>query len=304
MVSRHREHEERRAAQATVDAWKADVLQITDPVRRDVGLGAIERGIGSADPAVAAASIRALGAFRDIAYDRARFAPAVRGRLDDPHADVRTAALYALGGFEREPSDLERVLDILDAHPEDTATLQVAAWMSNRRVEGRLASLYVRALSAANAREGQDISNQLRGMWVTKEVEDAVLAVWRAKPPGEVGLWWHILGQIRGTREARVRALFEALLEDKSTSAAQLLERALGREALEPGVERLVADLAAESLATAPTAMTLRLFFRLLDEWGTAAHAPALRAYAANEMVAEAVRKEADQLATRLEQRR
>ncbi len=277
-------------AKQHVAGWTRDVLQIEDPSRREAGLVAIGRAIADRDSALAAAALRALYGLRDATYDKHRFREAVRARLDDADGGVRAAAAYALLQVEPDASDVDRVLDAAEANPGDTSQLIVAAWLSERRVEGRLADLYVKALGAADERTGKDISNQLRGMWVTEEVEDAVLAVFAKRTSDR--LWWHILGQIKPTRAARVRVFFEVLAEDRN-DPPQLLGRALQAGNLEPEAGALAADLAAAALPKAPNVLTRRLMLQILREQGTAEHAAALQAYADNEMVAEALRREA-----------
>lgn len=277
-------------AKQQVAGWTRDVLQIEDPSRRESGLVAIGRAIADRDPALAAAALRSLYGLRDATYDKHRFREAVRARLDDADGGVRAAAAYALLQVEPDASDVDRVLDAAEANPGDTSQLIVAAWLSERRVEGRLADLYVKALGAADERTGKDISNQLRGMWVTEEVEDAVLAVFAKRTSDR--LWWHILGQIKPTRAARVRVFFDVLAEDRN-DPPQLLGRALQAGNLEPEAAALAADLAAAALPKAPNVLTRRLMLQILREQGTAEHAAALQAYADNEMVAEALRREA-----------
>ena len=288
-------------AKRRVESMKADVLQIEDPGRREAGLVAIGRAIADRDPALAAAALRSLHGLRDATYDKSRFRRAVRARLDDADTGVRAAAAYALLQVEAEDGDLERVLDIVEAHPEDTGQLIVAAWLSKNRVEGRLADLYVKALGAADERHGKGISNQLRGMWVAQEVEDAVLGVFAKRSSDS--LWWHILGQIRPTRPARVRVIFEALAKDDS-GPPQLLNRALAAHNLEPEAALLAADLAAEGLPSAPNHLARELMLQVLREHGGPRHVAALEAYAANDMVAEALRKEAAQVAEAAARRR
>ncbi len=292
----------KRAASAQVDGWKGDVLQIADPGRREAGLVAFEGAIRTGDAALASAALRSLYALRDAAYDKSRLREAVRSRLDDGDPDVRSAAAYALMNVVPDDSDAERFLHAAEAHPDEAGPLIVGAWLAKGRVEGRLAALYVRRLGSADVNVAMNAANDLRGMWVTAEVEDAVLAAWRSAR----GQWsgpWHILGQIQPTREPRVRMIFEVLKEDRS-DAPQLLDRALEERNLEPAAKPVAASLAAESLATAPNAMIRRLCLKVLRQVGTSEQETALRAYAANTMVAEDLRRAAEEVADVVARRR
>jgi hypothetical protein len=286
-----------------VKTWKNDVLQIADPGKREAGLASIESAIRGGDAATASAALASLYDLRDAAYEKSRFRDAVRTRLTDGDPDVRSAAAFALMNVAPEASDVDRVLDAAEAHPGDVRSLIVAAWLSKNRVEGRLADLYVHALASEDARAARNSANDLRGMWVTAEVEEAALATWRrTRVPGQSNGWWHILGQIQPTREPRVRAIFE-VLKDDATDAPQLLDRALEERNLDPAARPLAADLAAEGLEAAPNAMIRRLHLDVLRRYGGAEHVPALRAYADNSMVAEDLRKQAAAVADAIRRR-
>ena len=288
-----------------IEASKADILQIEDRSRRDRGLDALEAALRSPEPAVAAAALRALYAIRDVPYEKGRFRDAVLSRLDDDDAQVRGAAASALMLVKAEDRDVDRLLDVAERHPADMSReLFAAALLSKYRVEGRLADLFVRGLGVEDARAAVDTANMLRSMWVSAEVEDAVLAAWRrTKDSPEGGLWNHILGQVTPTREPRVRVIFEILKADR-TDAPQLLERALDARSLDPAAKPVAVRLALEGLPTAPNAMIRRLMLDVVRKNGTASDAPALRAFAANPMVGEDIRSAAREAAEEIERRR
>lgn len=285
--------------------WKEDVLQIEDAKRREEGLDAIEAALRSTDPTTAAGALRSLYDLRDVPYDKQRFRHAVLSRLDDGDARVREAAAFALMQVKPEDRDVDRLLDALAAHPDGGSRgLVVAAWLSKNRVEGRLADAFVRALGVEDARAAVDAANALRGMWVTSEVEDAVLAAWRrTKDDPAGGLWNHILGQITPTREPRVQAIFEILEADR-TDAPQLLDRALDARSLDTAAKPLAVRLALEGLPKAPNSMIRTLFLRVVRDHGTLTDVPTLRAFAANSMVGEEVRRAATEAADAIERRR
>lgn len=286
------------AARERLQTIKADILQIDDPARRNVGVAALEAALASDDPTLAAGALQSLHDLRDAAFDKAGLRPRVLARLGDANARVRTAALYALLQVPREEGDLARVLAILKSEtPPSEAALHVATMLSEYRVEGRLAAAYVQALEQPDGATAIDVANLLRGMWVAPEVEEAVLATWRRTKDGpHAGLWNHILGQITPTREPRVRVIFEILRQDR-TDAPQLLERALEQRSLEPDARRTAVDLALEGLGTAPNAMVRRLMLEVIEAHGQAADATRLRAFADNPMVSDELRTAARRVA-------
>jgi len=289
-----------------LQGWKEDVLQIEDARRREEGLDAIEVALRSTDATTAAGALRSLYDLRDVPYDKQRFRNAVLSRLDDPDARVREAATFALMQVKHEDGDVDRLLDAVEARlAEGSRGLVVAAWLSKNRVEGRLADLFVRALGVEDARAVANTANLLRGMWVTAEVEDAVLAAWRRTKDdrGEGDGWNYILGQISPTREPRVRAIFELLRVDH-TDTPQLLNRALEAQNLDPAAKPLAVTLALEGLPKAPNSMIRAVLIKVVRDNGTLTDVPALRAFAANSMVGEDVRRAATEAADTIERRR
>ena len=180
--------------------------------------------------------------------------------------------------------------------------LMVGAMLAKNRVEGPLADLYVKAFQGEDPRKVKDVANQLRGKWVAAEVEQAAVDAYRRNHEASPGLWFHILGQFRPTREPRVRLIFE-ILETAGYDAPQLLDRALQEPNLDPAAKALAADLALETLPKAPNVLTRRLCLEVLKWVGTAAQAGGLRAYAENPMVDEKLREEAAKVAEDLQRR-
>src|SRR5207249_3310932 len=131
--------------------------------------------------------------------------------------------------------------------------LYVGMQLNQRRADGRLEPLFVKALATEQPpRAALDTANNLRGMEVSPAVEDAVVAAWRRRPPGPErgGLWPYVLGQIRpAPRESRVRAIFE-MLATGDDSARQLTERVITAP-VDESARAVAAQLAAAALATA-----------------------------------------------------
>jgi hypothetical protein len=139
---------------------------------------------------------------------------------------------------------------------------------------------------------------------VAPEVEQAVVDAWRRRPaPSGDGLWLHILGQIRPTREPRVRLIFEILRQDRS-DAPQLLSRALEARNLDASAVGVAATLAAESLRSAPNQFARRLCLDVLRTNGTREQLGLVRDFADNPMVAEELRREARTVADTIAGRR
>ena len=288
-----------------LQGWKEDVLQIEDAKRREEGLDAMEVALRATDPATAAGALRGLYDLRDVPYDKSRFREVVLSRLDDGDARVRETAAAALMQVKPEDGDVDRLLNAIEAHPDgESWGLVVAAWLSKSRVEGRLSDSFVRALDVADARAVANAANLLRGMWVTAEVEDAVLSAWRRmKDDRDGGGWNYILGQMSPTREPRVRAIFELLRVDR-TDTPQLLDRALDARNLDPAAKPLAVSLALEGLPKAPNSMIRALLIKVVRDHGALTDVPALRAFAANSMVGEDVRRAATEAADAIERRR
>lgn len=284
-----------RVSVEAVNRAKADILQIEDPARREQGLLTLAQGMRSADAHVANAALLSLAGIRDVSYDKRRFRADVLHRLTDANATVRNAAAFALLQVERAPDDLDRLLTAAEQDAVPPSGLLFSALnLNERRAEGRLASLWVKALSAANSpRAAADTANYLRGMWLAPEVEDAVVDAWRRHPPlpGDgIGLWAHILGQLQpAPRESRVRAIFELMASSDAESARQLTSRVM-TNSVDETARKIAADLAIASLSKASDSSMRRTLLDIVAANGSREHAPALRAFSGNSMVREDLR--------------
>jgi parallel beta-helix repeat protein len=295
-------------AVTTIARIKADILQIADPERRERGLVDLGDALRSDDPNVARPALASLFELRDVKYDKSRFRADVLRQLASADSGVQTASAYALMQVERDPADRDRVLTIAEATPVPSGgVLHVAMMLSQNRVDGRLADLFVKALAVDDPRRGaMDTANYLRGMWVAPAVEDAVVAAWRRHPtmggPRETGLWPYIFGQmLPGPRESRVRAIFE-LIASGDDSARQLTERAITKP-VDESARALAAQLAADGIATAPTAALRRTYLDVIKANGGREQVATLRALADNAMVGDDLRALAAKIADELERR-
>jgi hypothetical protein len=238
-----------------------------------------------------------------VKYDKTRFRADVLRHLESKDADVRRAAGYALLSLDRDPGDLDRVLTFAQASPDPSDNLRfVALTLAGNRAEGRLAQLYVKAVSVGDGQAAMDAANDLRRMAVAPELEDAVVAAWKRHPTGRngSGMWPYIFGQITSpAREARVRAVFE-LMASGDDAKRQLAGPAVTKP-VDESARAVAAQLAVDGLATAQTAALRRTYLECLRANGAKSDAPALRAFAENQMVGEDLRKLAGDIADALE---
>jgi hypothetical protein len=293
-------------AREKIELIKTDILQIQDPQRRERGLVALGEAMRSVDPQVARAALAVLFQIRDVKYDRTRFRPDVLRQLASPDANTRRAAGYALLQVERDPGDLDRVLTIAESSTDASDNLRfVALTLAGNRAEGRLAALFVKAVSVDDGEAAMNAANDLRRMSVAPEVDDAVVAAWRRHPTGRngSGMWPYIFGQIASpARESRVRAVFE-MLASGDESMRQLAGPAVTRQ-VDDAARPVAARLAAAGLATAPNAALRRTYLDVINANGGRDQVPTLRALAENEMVGDDLRELAGKIAEELERAR
>ncbi len=293
-----------RAARLTSE-WRAQILQVRDAGLRKHGLVALEDAIWNGTPELKAAALRSLHAIRALPFDKTSLRHAVRGHLSDPDPRTAAAARGAVLAVEPEPQDRERLLELARAAPHDRSLLTPLTWLFGRRVEGPLADLYVQALATSEPAAAREIADSLRGAWVSAEVEAAVLAAWRRVGPTERERgWFHILGQVEPTRSERVQVLFEALQGRGNGASPDLLRHAFLPRVLDPGAAESAARLALECLSNASDPHVAETCVQILAWHGTAEQAIALGRYAANELVAPALRARAETVARALAGRR
>jgi hypothetical protein len=169
-----------RIAEEDFETIVADLQQIEDAERRERALTRLGNAIASPDANVARAGLRKVVGVRVLRGNTA-IGKAIRARLDDAELEVVGAAAYALLTVGPEPGDLDRLLARAEASsPPRFELLHVCMMLSRERVEGRLAALFVRAMESKDEPDGprrvENTANLLRGVWVTPEVEDAVVA--------------------------------------------------------------------------------------------------------------------------------
>jgi hypothetical protein len=175
------------------------------------------------------------------------------------------------------------------------------------RVEGRLAERWLAAFAAAEPQQQVVLGRVVGNVWVSEEVEQALVEAFRTRPAAERRDWYGILGAIWPVREDRVRLVFEQERggEWRGVSGG---DRSHFREVVhgahvEPRAARLAASLAVELLGEPGDAESVRFAFDVLRKQGTLAEVPALRAHAANRMVAPFDQRRASELADLIERR-
>jgi beta-lactamase regulating signal transducer with metallopeptidase domain len=294
-------------ARAEMEPVKSDVLQISDAARRERGLDELAAALKSDNPHRVRAALNVIAGVSDVKYDKSRFRPDVLRHLESTDAVMRRVAGYALLSIDRDPGDLDRVLAIVETSPDASDNLRyVALVLAGNRAEGRLAKVFIKAVSVDDGQAAMDAANDLRRMSVAlaPELEDAVVAAWRRHPTGRngSGMWPYIFGQITSpAREARVRAVFE-LMASGDDVMRQLAGPAITKP-VDESARAVAAQLAADGLATAPTAALRRTYLDVLQANGGRGQVATLRALADNAMVGDDLRAQAAKVADALERR-
>jgi hypothetical protein len=305
-----REAAERRAWEE-VRGWRMDALQVLDPGRRDRGVAALAEAVRSDDPALAYVALNAASKFRS-PYDAEALRDGVRSRLGDEDVRIRRAAAQALLRLRPEASDADVLLDLHAARPKDEHLLETAVAVTRSvqgRVEGRLADRWLAAFAAAEPRDQLSLAHTVGNVWVSEEVEHALVEAFRARSPAErADGWYGALGPVRPVREERVRLVFEELRGGDPERmgprrAAAEFRDIVQRRDVEPSAARVAAALAVDLLHEPVDSGSVHLAFEVLRVHGTPAEVPALRAYATNRMATKSDQYTASQLADQIERR-
>lgn len=263
-----------------VDQARADILQVGDAARRERGLAAMGEALRSDDPKVVLAALCALWDIRDVGYDKERYRTDILRHLASPDFAIGQKAAQALLRLDRRPGDLDEVLTGAERLPVTPPWMLWAALHLNEdRADGRLSALFVKALAVDDPEDGAMVTaNNLRRMWVSAEVDDAVVAAWRRHPTGRngSGMWPFVLGQMTSpAREARVRAVFE-LMASGDDAMRQLAGLAVTRP-VEESAKPVAAKLAADAIATAKTPAFRRTYLDVIRANGSREQVPMLR---------------------------
>lgn len=307
-----RRNDERRAAEehvwGQVERWRSEILQFHDPQRRRAGLDGLAEAIRSEDGATASAAMTVLFDLQHAEYDPDDIRDAVRSRLADRDEQIRRVAAGALLHVQPASSDVDTLLDLLEARPADTHFLWMALAIS-RRAEGRLADAWLSAFEAA-PQDRLQLARYLSEKWVCEEVETAVVAAFQQTDPASRDRdWYKAIGVLRPTREARVRLVFDEVQradwQSVPASTRSLFERALERRRLDPSAIRLPVAFAIDILLRQPLQSPVESFcIDVIREHGTAADVPALDACASNATVPTRARNFVARFARELESRR
>lgn len=300
------------AAESALAAEKAaqqrvvqDVVQIEDAGRRARGLHDLEESLRSPDPVRATAAMRVLPRLDAVEYDREGFRTLLLPWLRSPDAAARSAAAFALPAVKADPRDLDAYLDALG---DDLEAIRPHAYalltLNGRKVDGRVADLFVRLLATTDRRKAIDTANVLRGVPSTLEVQQAAVAAWkRHQESGEPrGLWFHILGQLTPRREPALRAAFDVLAAPDAEWDGGLLTHRLTLD-VAPEDRPLAAMLASQALTKSPHAQVRGEMLGVLAAYGTREQADVVREFANNALVPAAERERAKAVLAKLESR-
>jgi hypothetical protein len=277
-AKRSREHKDEVESQ--VASWQRDVLQVADAAKREDALRAMESALVSKDALLVSACLQSVYMLRPLEQELVRFRPVILSRLDDENATIRERAVRAFLSLPREEGDPELILARLDrATPDESALLDVALTLNHGNAEGAVGDAFVRLLAGADDRHVMAIAHVLRNRWVSAKVEEAVLAAWKRRDVRDLKWWPQILGEMRPTREPRLRAIIAWIPDPDLVPQLHVLKPAL-TEHMDVATRPLAARLALEALSGFMDPEVRRLLLTTVRHNGTAEHAPALRAFA------------------------
>ncbi|MEZ5962650.1 MAG: M56 family metallopeptidase [Planctomycetota bacterium] len=278
-----------QGAQKRARAWVEAIMQIRDAGQREAALADMARALRGADVAAQEAALVALARTAQVTYDRKPFRELVLPLCRKATGVAQVQAFYALHAVGLAAGDKDLLVAALGQPSRALrgAGLHLLALFSGNDIRGAAAGRALELLADDHLDEVRPGLNGLWGASVAPEVQARLLEL--ARRP-----------------ELRHEVIYFTLstLQDKNTEVVTFLVDALGSVHPEDAVRALwglgqgvakvdqarVADAVLALLQARNDAGTRESCLRLLAAYASAAHLPALRELAANELLAPAER--------------
>jgi hypothetical protein len=306
--------EERSRARKVVDAAKAKVLQIQDARLRAEGFEELAALLApGSDWASAQAGLQALIEVRAVEYDRERFRELILPWTREGDLETRARALYALFNVKREPEDVRLAIDFAGAVAVAEADLRSTAanllvFFAGGKVVGDVARAFEPLFEARPDAGGRrdrgplDVANALRNAEAEPSIQVRVAELWRNRGPQD-SILDYVVSQVLRKETPLALACLELLASEGSHR--QLAEGRLGagsRDVAEAARGPLAAA-AAERLEKAADPWLQARLLDVIAAHGTTEQAGVVRAFAANPLVTDAVRRKASEVWDRVSMR-
>lgn len=295
-----------RAAEARSLAkpWIEDALQIQDRATRDAAVRKIYEALASGDPALNHAGLRAFLGTVEASYDKAPFRAVIQPLVEKLDGDARVSALYALRQTGKQPGDLELVLHAIEEDPSRSmrhSATHLLELYTGGKIRGRAAEI---TLALLQADDRDDRREALRGLWgadVTPELQERMIELAAPGSPSRHDAIYFGLSTLQGKSEAVLQALFKAC-EDPDSNNSHRAVWGLGHGVPEEN-QGMVADFAIDLLEARGSASVRKDCLRMLEQYGSARHVPALEALAQNDLLGRDLREMAERAAGNIQAR-
>ncbi len=287
-------------------AAQSKVLQIADASEREEGIRDLVAMLGSNDQATVWAALRVLPQLRNVDTDAQTWRPLLVRHLESSVGGMRVSAAYALNSMASDADrDVPRYIEL--AREDSQAELGLAGaamFATGGRIEGELAALFEELIRDENVDRARDAANYLRGRPATLEVHEAVADAWRRhqKTGRSVGLWFHILGQMKPMHRPIIEVVFETLGSPQGNHDGGLLTGRVVRNTL-PEDRPFAAEQAAKALAASTSPHVRRGLLEILEKLGSREQLSAVRDFANNALVTGPEREQAGRVAEVLSSR-
>jgi len=191
--------------------WQKALLQVEDADLRTRTLAELREVLHGDDPVRIQAALNALGAARNVRFDRGSFRPEVERHLSSDSPPVRAAAIVILAGLPRAPGDLETVL----AFVEDPAieVRRSMMWpllaVSGYKLEGAAGEAALKLLAEEDLIDR--VIRSMTGSRLSPALEKRVLEL-AAQPKWRQAMYHFVLAGVGDPSDAVMDALIEGAL--------------------------------------------------------------------------------------------
>lgn len=298
-ISQRSDREEREAAmQATQAAYQAakpwidDLMQIQDPAKRDAAVAELRAALRSDDAVRRHAALIAFVQTRESNYERGSFRELVLPLCSSETGAAQVRAFYALASAGKRAGD-ERLL--LEALGEPSAPLrasgtQLLMLYFDQRLEGEAGEAALKLLDGQGESWAREVLPGLWGATASPALQQRLLEL-AAKPDTHHDAIYFGLSTLQNKSRAVVELLLDACAGSDHEDAWRSMW-GLG-QGVETSEQPLVAERMLRLYEARNDARTRSKCIELVGRYGTSEQLPALRELAANEMLSDGQRAEA-----------
>jgi parallel beta-helix repeat protein len=293
-------------ARQMAEPWIESLMQIRDAALRQATFEAVCASLDSPERIVRYAALMALTRTGEVDLEREPLRPRLIELTRCETGPVQVQAVRCWLGLTRLDGDCELVRELLrddPSHALRAASISLLHWACERDFTGETGELVLALLEQASPHELDQHWSSLWGVTSSEPLQAWMLA--RSREPFDWEARHSAIYFALSTSQNKSPTIVERLVEALESSNSNDSERALWglTYGVLPEAQEFAADAALAYFEARNRRDARDSALRIVANCGSAKHLPALRALAANELLPEDQRQQAEQAARAIEAR-